>query len=84
MLVSPGATDDSVLNGLRPEVFQAIKDWHESGWTPMGRLGTPADIGNAVALLCSEEASFITGQIIHVDGGGSIMDPVWPLPIARG
>ena len=37
--ISPGATEDSVLSGLPPEVFQAIKDWHEGGWTPMGRLG---------------------------------------------
>ena len=82
--ISPGATEDSVLSGLPPEVFQAIKDWHESGWTPMGRLGTPADIGNAVSLLCMDEASFITGQIIHVDGGGSLMDAVFPLEIQRG
>ena len=82
--VRPGATDDGVLNGLPPEVLQAIKDWHESGWTRTGRMGTPADIGNAVALLCMEEASFITGQIIHADGGGSIMDPVFPLAIQQG
>ncbi len=79
--ISPGATEDSVLSGLPPEVFQAIKDWHESGWTPMRRLGTPADIGNAVSLLCMDEASFITGQTIHVDGGGSIMDTVFPAAI---
>jgi enoyl-[acyl-carrier protein] reductase III len=82
--VSPGATDDSVLSGLPEPVFQSIKDWHEGGWTPMGRLGTPADIGNAVVLLCMEEAGFITGQTIHVDGGGSIMDPIFPLGIQRG
>ena len=80
-IVSPGATDDSVLSGLPPEVFTMIKDWHESGWTPMRRMGTPADIGDAVAMLCSEKAGFITGQTIHVDGGASIMDPVFPLPI---
>lgn len=82
--VSPGATKDSVLSGLPPEVFRAIEDWHESGWTPLGRLGTPADTGNAVVLLCMDEASFITGQIIHVDGGGSIMDTAFPLAIQRG
>jgi NAD(P)-dependent dehydrogenase (short-subunit alcohol dehydrogenase family) len=80
-IVSPGATDDSVLSGLPPEIFQMIKDWHVSGWTPMRRMGTPADIGNAVAMLCSEKADFITGQTIHVDGGASVMDPVFPLPI---
>ncbi len=76
--VSPGATEDSVLTGLPTEVFQVIKDWHESGWTPMGRMGTPADIGNAVSLLGMEEASFVTGQTIHVDGGGSLMDTAFP------
>jgi NAD(P)-dependent dehydrogenase (short-subunit alcohol dehydrogenase family) len=80
-IVSPGATDDSVLSGLPPEIFKMIKDWHESGWTPMRRMGTPADIGNAVAMLCTEKADFITGQTIHVDGGNSVMDPVFPLPI---
>ena len=82
--VSPGATSDSVLSGLPEPVFKAIKDWHESGWTPMRRVGTPADIGNAVMLLCMEEASFITGQTLHVDGGASIMDTVFPLDIQRG
>jgi enoyl-[acyl-carrier protein] reductase III len=50
----------------------------------MRRLGTPEDIGNAVMLLCMNEASFITGQILHVDGGASIMDSVFPLNIQQG
>ena len=83
-VISPGATEDSVVGRLPTEVFQAIKNWHESGWTPLGRVGTPADVGNAVLLLCMDEASFITGQTLHVDGGASIMDPVFPLDIQRG
>jgi NAD(P)-dependent dehydrogenase (short-subunit alcohol dehydrogenase family) len=83
-VISPGATDDSVVGRLPTEVFQAIKSWHEGGWTPLGRVGTPADIGNAVLLLCMDEASFITGQTLHVDGGASIMDTVFPLEIQRG
>ena len=79
--ISPGASDDSVLSGLPPEVFKMIKDWHESGWTPMRRLATPADIGNAVVLMCTEQAGFITGQCLHVDGGGSVMLPDFPLVI---
>ena len=80
-VISPGATDDSVLSRLPAEVFQMIKQWHEGGWTPMRRMGTPSDVGDAVAMLCTEQAGFITGQTIHVDGGASVMDPVFPLPI---
>ena len=76
--ISPGWTDDSVLNTLPEPVQQLIRNWHESGWTPMGRLGTPADVGNVVALFCSDKASWITGQIIYADGGASLMSPEVP------
>jgi NAD(P)-dependent dehydrogenase (short-subunit alcohol dehydrogenase family) len=77
--ISPGWVEDSVLNSL-PDAFQTgLREWQERGWTPMGRLGTPADIGNAVALICSEEAAWITGQLIEVDGGASLMDAHLPL-----
>src|SRR5712672_885162 len=77
--ISPGWVEDSVLNSL-PEAFQTgIREWQERGWTPMGRLGTPADIGNAVALICSPEANWITGQLIEVDGGASLVDAHLPL-----
>src|SRR5882672_8483783 len=77
--ISPGWVEDSVLNSL-PEAFQTgIREWQERGWTPMGRLGTPSDIGNAVALMCSPEAAWITGQLIDVDGGASLVDAHLPL-----
>ena len=79
--ISPGWVEDSVLNSLPEAVQNTIREWSESGWTPMGRLGTPADIGNAVALLCSPEAGFITGQTITVDGGASLMGALMPLEI---
>lgn len=54
---------------------------------PLGRMGLPADIGNAAAFLCSEEASYITGITLRVDGGlilpgmpeGPVTDPdnIW-------
>ena len=44
----------------------------------MGRLGTPEDIGNVVALFCSEQAGWITGQTIYADGGASLMTPEVP------
>ena len=82
--VSPGATDDSVFNTLPEPVYKAVRSWNESGWTPMGRMGTPVDVGNAVALLCSEEASWITGQTIYADGGASIMNGDLPPEVQRG
>src|SRR5882762_846774 len=77
--ISPGWVEDSVLNSL-PEAFQiGLREWQERGWTPMGRLGTPSDVGNAVALICSPEANWIMGQLIDVDGGVSLMDAHLPL-----
>jgi NAD(P)-dependent dehydrogenase (short-subunit alcohol dehydrogenase family) len=76
--LSPAWTEDSVLNSLPIEAQDLIREWHQRGWTPMGRLATPADVGNAAALLCSPEAGFITGQIIAVDGGASLMNSEVP------
>jgi NAD(P)-dependent dehydrogenase (short-subunit alcohol dehydrogenase family) len=81
--VSPGFTEDSVLNSLPAAAQDMVREWHGQGWTPMGRLGTPADIGNVVALLCSEEASWITGQTIYADGGASLMSSGLP-PALQG
>jgi NAD(P)-dependent dehydrogenase (short-subunit alcohol dehydrogenase family) len=81
--ISPGWIEDSVLNTLPDPVVQMIRDHHKNGWTPMRRLGTPADIGNAVTLLCAKEAGWITGQLIAVDGGASLMDPGLPLAIQQ-
>jgi NAD(P)-dependent dehydrogenase (short-subunit alcohol dehydrogenase family) len=76
--ISPGWTEDSVLNTLPEEAQQLIRNWHTRGWTPMGRLGTPADVGDAVVLFCSEKARWITGQVIYADGGASLMNPEVP------
>jgi NAD(P)-dependent dehydrogenase (short-subunit alcohol dehydrogenase family) len=82
--ISPGWTEDSVLNTLPEQAQQLIRNWHERGWTPMGRLGTPADVGDVVALLCSEKARWITGQVIYADGGASLMNPEVPPEIQIG
>jgi NAD(P)-dependent dehydrogenase (short-subunit alcohol dehydrogenase family) len=82
--ISPGWTEDSVLNTLPEQVQQLIRNWHARGWTPMGRLGTPADVGDVVTLFCSEQARWITGQVIYADGGASLMNPEIPPEIQIG
>ncbi len=82
--ISPGWTEDSVLNTLPTQAQDLIRNWHTRGWTPMGRLGTPEDIGNVVALFCSEDAGWITGQVICADGGSSLMNPEVPPEIQLG
>jgi 3-oxoacyl-[acyl-carrier protein] reductase len=63
--VTPGATPT-------PGAHAIVND---AGWelrrkaTPLGRLGRPEDMAEAVAFLVSERASYITGEILHVDGG---------------
>ena len=82
--ISPGWTEDSVLNSLPEQVRDLIRSWHARGWTPMGRLGTPEDVGNVAMLLCLEEANWITGQVIYADGGASLMNPEVPPEIQLG
>jgi enoyl-[acyl-carrier protein] reductase III len=82
--ISPGWTEDSVLNTLPQQVQDLIRSWHTRGWTPMGRLGTPEDVGNVTALFCSADAGWITGQVIYADGGASLMNPEIPSEIQLG
>jgi Enoyl-(Acyl carrier protein) reductase len=77
VLGPPDPVEGGVLRALPGEVQEAILAWHEGGWTPMRRLATPTDVGGAVLLLCTEEAGFVTGQVLHLDGGASLMDGVF-------
>ena len=80
--VSPGMSDPSTVVGQTPQAWQdAMLQWVESGWTPMRRRATPGDIADACALLCSDEARFVTGQAITVDGGSSLMNSHFPLTL---
>ena len=51
------------------ETFGADRIENEAAALPWGRLGTPADIGKAAAFLSSDQADYITGTILRVDGG---------------
>jgi NAD(P)-dependent dehydrogenase (short-subunit alcohol dehydrogenase family) len=82
--VSPGATEDSVFSTLPAAVLELLRDWAKDGWVAMRRLTTHADVGDAVALLCSEQAGFITGQILAVDGGASLSCADFPMNFQQG
>jgi NAD(P)-dependent dehydrogenase (short-subunit alcohol dehydrogenase family) len=80
--VSPFTSDESTLFGQLPhEVQGAVNEWASAGLSPMRRLPSSEDVANMCALLCSEEASFVTGQTIAGDGGTSLMNPDFPLAL---
>jgi 3-oxoacyl-[acyl-carrier protein] reductase len=62
--VAPGFIDTQMTAALTDEQNQRI-----AGSVPAGRLGTPADIAAAVLYLASEEAAYVTGSTLHVNGG---------------
>ena len=62
--VAPGFIDTAMTQGLPTEVKEALQKQ-----IPLGRLGTPADIAAAVQFLVSDEAGYVTGQVLHVNGG---------------
>jgi len=62
--VAPGFIETAMTSGLGEELKQtALKN------IPLGRIGTPEDVANAVAFLASEEAAYITGHVLNVNGG---------------
>ncbi|MBX2823747.1 MAG: SDR family oxidoreductase [Gammaproteobacteria bacterium] len=64
--VGPGSIDTAMLASVNanPEAMKMVMSR-----TPLGRLGAPSEIGDVVAFLASDKASYITGETIYVDGG---------------
>jgi 3-oxoacyl-[acyl-carrier protein] reductase len=63
-VVAPGYVTTRLTEVLPEEATQAMLQA-----TPLGRFGDPRDVAGAVRFLCSDDASFITGEVLLVDGG---------------
>ena len=62
--VAPGFTATDILDSMPEQIIEGMV-----AHTPLGRLGEPVDIANAYVFLASDEASFISGSVLRVDGG---------------
>jgi NAD(P)-dependent dehydrogenase (short-subunit alcohol dehydrogenase family) len=65
--VCPGAIDTPMMD----ETFERFPGFREmlTGFVPMGRMGSPAEVAAAIAWLCSDAASFVTGEGLTIEGG---------------
>lgn len=72
-LASRGITCNAVAPGLIiSDMTEVLPEKVKEGYLnniPLGRFGTPEDVANVVGFLASDEANYITGQVIHIDGG---------------
>ncbi|GGN36550.1 short-chain dehydrogenase [Streptomyces kronopolitis] len=67
-VVAPGVIDTEEAARLTPEEYEALQQRYRH-MTALGRLGLPAEVASVVVFLASPESSYLTGEIIHVDGG---------------
>jgi glucose 1-dehydrogenase len=66
-VLQPGYIDTPGERRFSPD--EAIQRWPQNFKVPANRMGTPLDIGRAVAFLCSDASAYITGAVLNVDGG---------------
>jgi len=67
--VCPGATDTPMTGGVyhQPEMAERMRRA-----IPLGRVGAAGEIGDVVCFLLSDDASYVNGQVIAVDGGATV------------
>ncbi len=66
--IAPGFVDTDILKAMSPEILEAAVKM-----VPLGRKGKPEEIAYAVTFLASDQAAYITGQVLGVDGGMAMM-----------
>lgn len=66
--IAPGFVDTEILDAMTPEMLEAALKL-----VPLGRKGKPEEIAYAVSFLASDEAAYITGQVLGIDGGMAMM-----------
>jgi len=62
--IAPGFIETSLTQSLPPQIIETVKKF-----TPLGRFGKPEEVAALVCFLASDEANFITGTVINIDGG---------------
>jgi len=68
----------SVMSASLQAVLKENPDYRDeiAGATPLGRIAAPVELAEAVQFLASDAAGFVTGQVLTVDGGRSLLDVV--------
>ena len=73
--IAPGFIATDMTDATAARVGMSVEDFRAAAadGNPVKRVGTPADIAAVAAFFCSDEASYVTGQVLYVDGGATLV-----------